>query len=140
MTTQAIKNTKVTDFQDEQNHPFRKEIEELRECILSSNKNLTENIKWNAPNYCFENEDRITMRIQPITTQKVQLIFHRGAKKQKQPKDKLIANNSKMLVWKENDRAIITFKNKQDIDNGKVELKNIINEWINATKSSVEPG
>lgn len=134
MTTQAIKNSKVTDFLDGQNHPFRKEIEELRECILSSNKNLTENIKWNAPNYCFENEDRITMRIQPITTQ-IQLIFHRGAKKQEQPKDKLIANNSKMLVWKENDRAIITFKNKQDIENGKVELKNIINEWINATKS-----
>lgn len=139
MTTQTIKNGKVTDFLDEQNHPFRKEIEELRDCILSSNKNLTENIKWNAPNYCFENEDRITMRIQPVTTQ-VQLIFHRGAKKLEQPKDKLIANNSKILVWKENDRAIITFKNKQDIENGKVELKNIINEWINVTKSSVEPG
>jgi len=139
MPTQAIKNSKVTDFLDEQNHPFRKEIEELRDCILSSNKSLTENIKWNAPNYCFENEDRITMRIQPATTQ-VQLIFHRGAKKQEQPKDKLIANNSKMLVWKENDRAIITFKNRQGIENGKFELKNIINEWINATKSSVKQG
>lgn len=139
MPTQAIKNSKVTDFLDEQNHPFRKEIEELRDCILSSNKNLTENIKWNAPNYSFENEDRITMRIQPATTQ-VQLIFHRGAKKQEQPKDKLIVNNSKMLVWKENDRAIITFKNRQDIENGKFELKNIINEWINATKSSVKQG
>lgn len=139
MTKQTIKSSQVTDFLDEQNHPFRKEIEELRDCILSSNKNLTENIKWNAPNYCFENEDRITMRIQPVTTQ-VQLVFHRGAKKREQPKDKLIENKSKMLVWKENDRAIITFKNRQDIENTKVELENIINEWINATKSSVEPG
>ena len=139
MTKQTIKSSQVTDFLDEQNHPFRKEIEELRNCILSSNKNLTENIKWNAPNYCFENEDRITMRIQPVTTQ-VQLVFHRGAKKREQPKDKLIENKSKMLVWKENDRAIITFKNRQDIENIKVELENIINEWINATKSSVEPG
>lgn len=139
MTKQTIKSCQVTGFLDEQNHPFRKEIEELRDCILSSNKDLTENIKWNAPNYCFENEDRITMRIQPVTIQ-VQLVFHRGAKKQEQPKDKLIANKSKMLVWKENDRAIITFKNRQAIESGKVELKNIINEWINATKSSVEPG
>jgi len=74
-------NTEVTDFLNELNHPFRDEIEQLRICVLSADKNLTENIKWNGPNYCFDNEDRITMRIQPPTKQ-VQLIFHRGAKKQ----------------------------------------------------------
>ena len=127
-------NKEVTGFLDELNHPFRKEIDVLRNSILSANKNLTENIKWNAPNYYFENEDRITMRIQPMTT-KVQLIFHRGAKKEEQPKDKLIESKSKMLVWKENDRAIITFKNSQEIENGKAELEKIINEWINAAKN-----
>jgi len=125
-------NSEVTVFLDKQNHPFRMEIEQLRNCILSANNNLTENIKWNGPNYCFDNEDRITMRVQPPTKQ-VQLIFHRGAKKQEQPKDKLIANKSKMLVWKENDRAIVTFKSLQDIENGKAELRTIVNEWINAT-------
>jgi uncharacterized protein YdhG (YjbR/CyaY superfamily) len=126
-------SSKVTEFLNELNHPFRKEIEELRDCILASNKDLTENIKWNAPNYCFENEDRVTMRIQPMNT-KVQLIFHRGAKKQEQPKDQLIDNKSKMLVWKENDRAIITFKNSQEIEDGKAELEKIINEWITAAR------
>lgn len=126
-------NKEVTEFLDKQNHPIRKEIEELRVNILTAKTELTENIKWNGPNYCFENEDRITMRIQPLIKQ-VQLIFHRGAKKQAQPKDKLIANNSKMLLWKENDRAIATFKNMEDIENGKTELTKIINDWINATK------
>jgi hypothetical protein len=126
-------NIEVTDFLNELNHPFAKEIEQLRHCILSVDKNLTENIKWNGPNYRFNNEDRITMRVQPPTKQ-VQLIFHRGAKKKAQPKDKLIANKSKMLVWKENDRAIITFKSLQDIKNGKTELTTIVNEWIKATK------
>ncbi|MDP1800478.1 MAG: DUF1801 domain-containing protein [Bacteroidota bacterium] len=126
-------NTEVTDFLDEQKHPFRKEIEQLRNYILSANAALTENIKWNGPNYCFDDADRITMRIQPPTKQ-VQLIFHRGASKQTQPKDKLISNKSKMLVWKENDRAIVTFKSLQDIENGKVELKEIISEWISAAK------
>jgi len=134
MTQQSNKSSEVTEFLNELNHPFKNEIEELRDFILTSNKNLTENIKWNAPNYCFENEDRITMRIQPMTT-KVQLIFHRGAKKQEQPKDKLIANKSKILVWKENDRAIITFKNSQEIEKGKHELEKIINEWIIAAKN-----
>jgi hypothetical protein len=74
------------------------------------------------------------MKIKPVSTQ-LQLIFHRGAKKREHPKDKLIANNSKMLVWKENDRAIITFKNSHDIKSGKVELEKIINEWKKATKN-----
>jgi hypothetical protein len=134
MTKQTVKSSEVTEFLNQLNHPFRNEIEELRDYILESNKNLTENIKWNAPNYCLENEDRITMRIHPMTT-KVQLVFHRGAKKQEQRKEKLIENKSKMLVWKENDRAIITFKNSLEIENGKEQLQIIINEWINAAKN-----
>lgn len=133
MATKLNLNNIVTDFLDEQNHPFRNEIEQLRNCILTVNSELTENIKWNGPNYFFDNEDRITMRIQPPTKQ-VQLIFHRGAKKQTQPNDKLISNKSKMLVWKENDRAIVTFKSLQEIENGKEDLTVIIDEWINATK------
>ena len=127
-------NSEVTDFLNELNHPFRKEIELLRNVVLSADTNLTENIKWNGPNYCFDNEDRITMRIQPTTSKQIQLIFHRGAKKQEQPTDKMIASKSKMLVWKENDRAIASFKNRQDIDDAKAELTEIIKQWISATK------
>ncbi len=126
-------NSEVTAFLDELRHPLRIEIEQLRNCIIKANENLTENIKWNGPNYCFDNEDRITMRVQPPTKQ-IQLIFHRGAKKQTQPKDKLISNKSKILIWKENDRALVTFKSLQDIEKGKTELTSIINEWINAAK------
>ena len=72
-------NKEVTNLLDELKHPFRQEIENLRICVLSSNKNLVENIKWNGPNYSFHNEDRITMRIQPPKKQ-IQLIFHRGQK------------------------------------------------------------
>lgn len=134
MTKETINlSIEVTDFLNKLNHPFIKEIGQLRICILSAHKNLTENIKWNGPNFCFNNEDRITMRVQPPTKQ-VQLIFHRGAKKQIQPKDKLISNKSKLLVWKENDRAIVTFKSMQDIENGKAELTSIVTEWISATK------
>ena len=126
-------NSEVTAFLDELSHPLRSEIEQLRNCILYANENLTENIKWNGPNYCFDNEDRITMRVQPPTKQ-IQIIFHRGAKKQMQPEDKLISNKSKILIWKENDRALVTFKSLQDIESGKTELTAIINEWINAAK------
>jgi hypothetical protein len=127
-------NSEVTNFLDELNHPCRMEIELLRQCILTANNKLTENIKWNGPNYCFEKGDRITMRIHPIKTKQIQVIFHSGAKVQEQPKEKLIQKHFDILTWKTNDRAVATFKNMQDIENGKTDLIKIINEWIELTK------
>jgi hypothetical protein len=124
-------NNEVTNFLDGQNHPFRKEIEQLRQIILGANNRLTENIKWNGPNYCFNNEDRITMRIQP--PKQVQLVFRRGAKVKQQPQNKLIVPEFKILTWKENDRAIATFKDMKDIENNKADLTTIVTEWINST-------
>lgn len=121
----------VTTFLDALNHPFRSEIEQLRLIILGANASLTENIKWNGPNYCVNDEDRITMKIQP--PRQIQLIFHRGAKKREQPKEKLIQDSSGLLTWKENDRAIATFKNSKDVEAAGSALTTIINDWINAT-------
>jgi hypothetical protein len=126
-------NIEVTHFLKDLNHTFYEEIELLRKFILNADQNLKENIKWNGPNYRYNDEDRITMRIQPPKKQ-VQLIFHRGAKKQANPENKLISHKSKLLLWKENDRAIMTFNSLQDIENGRAELAEIIAEWINATK------
>jgi hypothetical protein len=125
-------NDEMTKFLDELNHPLRAEIEALRLIILNSIKGLTENIKWNGPNYCFENQDRVTMKIQP--PKQIQLIFHRGAKKIIQPKDKLIEDKSGLLIWKENDRALATFKNLDEIKKAEENLEKIINSWINAAK------
>ncbi|WP_212635336.1 DUF1801 domain-containing protein [Pseudozobellia thermophila] len=103
-------------------------MENLRHIIINAINGLTENVKWNGPNYCYEDNDRITMKIQP--PKQIQLIFHRGAKKQEQPKEKIIQSKSKLLLWKENDRAIVTFKNMSEIENGKTDLTSIVNEWI----------
>jgi hypothetical protein len=127
-------NKEVSNFLDEIKHPFRKEIDLLRNYILEASTDLSENIKWNGPNYSFANEDRITMRIQPITTKHIQIIFHRGAKVQQQPKEKLIDRNFDFLTWKTNDRAIATFKNMLEIEKGKSDLTKIIKTWIEVTK------
>ena len=89
-------NPDVSVFLDEQNHPLRKEIQLLRQSILSANKNLSENIKWNGPNYCLDKEDRITMKIQP--PKNIQIVFHRGAKVKEQPKEKLIKEGYKEII------------------------------------------
>lgn len=123
-------NNEVTSFLDNQNHKLRREIDKLRDCIISADVNLVENIKWNGPNYSFNDVDCITMKIQPPTSKQIQLIFHRGAKKQEQPKNKLIEDQSNILIWKENDRAIASFKTITEIEAVEIELKEIIKKWV----------
>lgn len=125
-------NKEVSRFLDDLNHPLRTEIDELRLIILDAVDGLAENIKWNGPNYTHHQEDRITMRVQPPG--KIQLIFHRGAKKLVQPPARLIDDPSGLLVWKENDRAIASFKNPDDIKNRRSDLTDIIAKWLDVTK------
>ena len=121
----------VSAFLKTLHHPLKREIEEVRKIILSVDKQLEENIKWNGPNFQFQGEDRITMRIQPPPH--LQLIFHRGAKAQEQPKGKLIEDDSGMLIWKGNDRAVITFKEMKEIKAKETQLKEIIKKWLTAS-------
>lgn len=122
---QEVSNTLAT-----LSHPLISEIQLLRKIVLSVNEEIIENYKWNGPNYTFKNEDRITMRIHP--PKKLQLIFHRGAKKLMMPTNKLIQTNSKLISWKENDRAVITFNSINDIRHNEIELIAIVKLWLEA--------
>ena len=121
-------NNDVTRFLEELKHPRREEIEALRSIILEADSRLTENIKWNGPNYSIGAEDKVTMKIQP--PKQIQLIFHRGAKVKVQPEGRLIEDNSGLLVWKENDRAVASFTSLSDIEKAKQALTSIIRDWI----------
>ncbi len=124
-------NSEVSKFLDELNHPLRNEIEQLSEYILSAKSGISENIKWNGPNYTYNGEDRITMKIQP--PKNIQLIFHRGAKVLEMPKEKLLKKDSGLLNWKANDRAVATFVTMEEIVSNKEPLCSIVDEWISAT-------
>lgn len=127
----ATDSNEVSNFLATLEHPLKAEIERIRQVILKANKGVTEIIKWNAPSFCFENEDRITMRIHP--PKQIELIFHRGAKVKEQPKEKLITEDAGMLSWKANDRAVATFTNMADIKAKEADLITIINSWLKAT-------
>ena len=126
-------NKEVTQFLGQLDHPLRQEIEALRQIILQADERLAENIKWNGPNYSIHGEDRITMRIQP--PKQIQLIFHRGAKVEEQPKEKLIKDAAGLLVWKSNDRAIASFVSLSSITVVKNALIKIVQDWLVSTSA-----
>lgn len=123
-------NPEVTKLVDSQSHPLVEAITELRKLILSAEESLTENIKWNGPNYSVGEADRITLRTQP--TSQLQLIFHRGAKVQQQPNDHLIEDKAGLLIWKENDRAVLTIKDLDFIEIHKAEIDQYVKDWVKA--------
>jgi hypothetical protein len=131
MAQKAALNNAVTKLVGDLKLPLHKEINQLRKDILEADTGLSENIKWNSPNYAFKGQDRITMRIQPPG--KIQLIFHCGAKVTEQPKAKLVEDTSGLLKWKTNDRAVATYKTMQEIVAHKAALSSIIKAWLAAS-------
>ncbi|MDP3305097.1 MAG: DUF1801 domain-containing protein [Erysipelotrichaceae bacterium] len=126
-------SNEVTALLDNLEHPLRNEINYLRSIIMSTGLGLSEGVKWNGPNYSINNEDRVTIRINPF--KQIQVIFHRGAKVKEQPKERLLKDEHKILTWKENDRAIATFKRMDEIERLSVVFKELVIQWIEATYS-----
>ncbi len=123
----AAGQAEVDEFIKELKHPLKKEIEALRAVILSADKGMTEHVKWNAPSFCYENEDRVTMRLQPGN--RLQLIFHRGAKA-KDGDDFAFNDPTGLLQWLAKNRAMVTFRDMKDVQAKKAALRRAVSLWV----------
>ncbi|WP_409271725.1 DUF1801 domain-containing protein [Neobacillus sp. SCS-31] len=122
----------VAEFMAKLDHPLKEEIEEVRKIILSCDSRITEHIKWNAPSFLIENDDRITFNLKGKGF--FRLIFHCGAKKSPEPiKEPLFVDNTGILEWQTNDRALVNFFNKNDVKDKEEKLRTLIKEWIRTT-------
>ncbi|WP_379133834.1 DUF1801 domain-containing protein [Paenibacillus sp. sgz500958] len=121
----------VTEFMDQFEHPLKPEIEVVRSVILEAHDGITEQIKWNAPSFCYHNEDRITFNFRGKGY--FQLIFHCGAKVKSGAGDsKLIDDDEGLLEWITLDRATVKFTDMNDVVNKKEKLVNAVRKWVQA--------
>ncbi|MHA4893770.1 DUF1801 domain-containing protein [Pedobacter sp. PWIIR3] len=120
-------NPEVTQLLNQLNHPLREQIEELRAIILNADQGMKENVKWNGPNYTFKGNDRITLRVHPPGA--LNLILHLGVKAVPLA-EPWIMDDSKLLQWKSNDRAVIDLKKPVQFEVARPQLANIIKKWI----------
>ncbi|MFX3673586.1 MAG: DUF1801 domain-containing protein [Paenisporosarcina sp.] len=124
----------VVDFMNNLEHPLKEEIEEVRKIILSANKLITEHIKWNAPSFRVENEDRITFNLHGKGF--FRLIFHCGAKvKDNIGNEPLFDDTTGILEWVAGDRAIVKFTGMHDVKAKEKNLIEVISKWIEVTVS-----
>jgi hypothetical protein len=126
-TAKAAPQVTVDAFIKNLKHPLKAEVEALRAIILGADNQLLEHIKWNAPSYCFNGEDRVTFNLH--AQDKVQLVFHRGPKSKEDSKVKF-TDSTGLLKWVAADRAIATFHNLKEVQASKSALKKVVREWI----------
>ena len=121
----------VAQFLEELQHPLKREIEVVRKIILSADERLSEQIKWNAPSFCLNNEDRITFNLRGKGY--FLLVFHCGAKAKPKGSEPLFDDATGLLEWAAADRATAKFTDMEDVNAKREKLAEVIAKWLEVT-------
>ncbi len=123
----------VNDFIERLKHPLKNEVSEVRRIILSSTPGITEHIKWNAPSFCIDNDDRVTLELHEEDA--IRLIFHCGEKVHHQwPAGKIFEDSSGLLKWLTNNQAVVRFCNMDELKTKEDQLRIAVKTWIEHTR------
>lgn len=120
----------VAQFLQTLDEPLQAEIEQLRAILLNADAGITEQVKWQAPSFCYRGDDRVTMRLHP--QHKLQLIFHRRAKV-KDSAAFVFEGDTGLLQWVAKDRATVTFQTMGGIMAHRAALEGVVRRWMVAT-------
>ncbi|MBL8159259.1 DUF1801 domain-containing protein [Candidatus Saccharibacteria bacterium] len=124
------KYTTVEEFLSDLDAGKRQQVEALRDLILKTEPTLVEHIKWNAPSYVLDGEDRITFNL--MNKQGVvKLVLHMGATRKEDKKGApIMQDESGLIAWSSDIRGMITFNTMDDINAHSAPLQKIISNWL----------
>ena len=108
-------------------HPLKAEIEAVRQIIAGAGPGITEEIKWNAPGFR-RTESFATVSLRSLD--RLQLIFHLGAKVRDPLPELKIADPAGLVKWLAKDRCMVTVGTKKDIPVNQFALQAIVRAWI----------
>ena len=126
----AEKYTSVPDLLDDLDMDKREQVNLLRNIILNLEFDLTEHIKWNAPSFILNGEDRITFNL--VNKENVvKLVIHMGAVRKEDKKAKpILSDDGGVVQWSSDIRGAITFNNLEDLQSKSSTLKKVLSDWL----------
>lgn len=119
----------VDEFMNDLDDKRLAEVQKLRQYISEETSALTEHIKWNAPSYVKDAEDRITFNTMN-KDQVVKLVLHMGATRKEDKSAEPILKNATLVEWVSDIRGYMTFTSLSEITSNEKEIKRIISEWL----------
>ncbi|HSW91444.1 MAG TPA: DUF1801 domain-containing protein [Candidatus Saccharimonadales bacterium] len=122
----------VDDFMHGLDDSRRLQVQKLRQYILDEVPSLVEHIKWNAPSYVEDGDDRITFNTMN-KERVVKLVFHMGATRKEDKKGQPILKDASLLEWVSDIRGYMTFNSLEEITSNEEEIKRTVCEWLALT-------
>ena len=123
----ANQTEQVNEFMDKLDHPFKAEVEMVREIIKNVNKDITEEIKWKAPSFSYKGEYLVTFNLWEKGC--IHLVFH----------NPMISKvKSKLLEGDYDHRRMAYLSGKEDIQAKKSLLEKALKDLIKLQKKSEE--
>lgn len=122
--------TDVPEFLADLDDDVKAQVEVLRDVIKRVHPGLSEHIKWNAPSYVLDGEDRITLNLHNKDGL-VKLILHMGATRKEDKKGApVLADASGLVAWQSDIRGILTFADLDDVRAKQTAVADIVARWL----------
>ncbi len=123
------KKPSVEEYISSLDHPLKEGVILLCQAIRNACPELTEQIKWNAPSFGRDFDDRITLGVRPAL---LQVVFHRGVNSP-DPAGFSFYDDSGLIKWAAPDRGIIAFRSVEEVKISLSAVAKISHEWVEAT-------
>jgi hypothetical protein len=118
------RNPTVDKFMASLNHPYKAEIEKLREIILRADGKIDEDIKWKCPTFVYNgNIASIVVR----TKSHVQLMFHTGA---------TLEDDAGLLEGEGKLVRFARFQNMAEVKQKRKALEALVKKWVKMKSAS----
>ena len=120
----------VQEFIEDLDKEKRAQVEQLRQIIFASEPGLAEHIKWNAPSYMHNDEDRITFNLMNKEGV-VKLVLHMGALRKENKKGApIFSDDTGLIAWSSDIRGVISFQDIDSINSNQEQLKGLLVRWL----------
>src|SRR6185436_10367694 len=118
---------KVDEFMEGLDHPFKAEVQTVRDIIKNVNKDIAEEIKWKAPSFSYNGEYLVTFNL--WEREHIHLVFHNP---------EISKVKSKLLKGDYDYRRMAHFFDKDDIKAKRVMLEKVLKDLIKLQKNNKE--
>lgn len=111
-------------------HQLKPAVVRLREAIMASDEGMSEHLKWKAPSFVYDGEDRVTFALHPAN--RIRIILHRGVHQRDDTDGFRFDDPSGLVVWAAPDRGVVTFSTINAAADAEPALLELIGRWVRA--------
>jgi len=105
-------------------------VNRLRATIAQAHPGLSERIKWNAPSFALNDDDRITLGLERKGG--IRVVLHRGAKA-RDSSGFHFDDPEKLAQWPARDRGVVVFTTPDDVEARAAAFEDLCVRWLKAT-------